>query len=364
MLQQLDQLNCSIQIDYSEVKADRVLPFLIELDLFDSEINPGTGVYQRFCYNISGIGFDMPLYADLDYIILDICDEITEEQIKNISVVVDGDEQIIEYGEGGNVVLLRPDNPDPITGKSGLKFDFALDKVDGEMSICYELTKIYPLGLNEIILCGEGIAAGNLSLCGPVCSLLKSTKETGLQPSTVYVPVTITPYANAGTTATYCSGSPTVKTAEIKGENTVSGNVFTITQNFSVSVPVEFGATASVGDFYVQSGDSTAEKVTIVRNGAKESMIADTDAAVVQTVSSEPAAAPEPITESEPAAASEHITESEPAASSEPEAEEIMTADTNNIEITDADGIEPKTAEISGATVSESVSLIGTLTEI
>lgn len=284
MLQQLDQLKCSIQIDYSEMKAERVLPFLIELDLFDSIIDPGPGEYQRFCYNISGIGFDVPAYAHLDYLVLGICRDIQEDQIKNISVVIDGDEQFIQYGKGGNVELLKPDKSDTSHGPAGLKFDFDLDKVAGEMSISYELTRTYPVGPNEVTLYGEGVTADNLSICGPICGILTSVKEAGFKPSTVYVPVTITPFANAGTAATCSSGSPSISAAAVSGEKINGSNVFTITQNFSVSVPIEFGAVASIGDFYVQSGDSTAEKV-IVSNGIEENIKADTDSPVIKTAS-------------------------------------------------------------------------------
>lgn len=84
------------------------------------------------------------------------------------------------------------------------------------------------------------------------------------QLSSVCVPVTVIPFAKAGTTVTKCCGKPTV----VAGKNTCNGVkngqcVFTISQDICVEVPVEFGAVATVGDIFVAcNGVSTDEMDT------------------------------------------------------------------------------------------------------
>ena len=62
------------------------------------------------------------------------------EEIVHITVSINGVEQEVVFGEGGNVELRTADSPDPPTGCHGLKFDFPLDKVYGTMRICFEFT--------------------------------------------------------------------------------------------------------------------------------------------------------------------------------------------------------------------------------
>lgn len=84
----------------------------------------------------------------------------------------------------------------------------------------------------------------------------------GYQPVTVCVPVTITPFANAEATTTFCCGDPIVTPGITTCEGTVNGHcTFTITQNICIAVPVDFGATASVGAPSVQCGAATSEDV-------------------------------------------------------------------------------------------------------
>lgn len=163
----VEQLSCNLAIDYNQVGGESILPFVIELDLQASNLQPGPNERQRFCYNITGVGQDSRDYADLSHFVLGICSDITEEEIVNVSVVIDGVEQEVIFGE--NVELRTPNNPDPLTGCAGLKFDFGLDKVDGEMTVCFELTRPYPIGPNEVCLFGGGRSARRLGICGPVC---------------------------------------------------------------------------------------------------------------------------------------------------------------------------------------------------
>lgn len=100
---------CNTQIDYSQVMAgDRIIPFVLTLDLANSVLNPGPGENQRFCYIVTGTGADEPQFADLSHLVLGICEQITEDQIVNITVTIDGVPQEVTFGEGGNVELRTP----------------------------------------------------------------------------------------------------------------------------------------------------------------------------------------------------------------------------------------------------------------
>lgn len=72
------------------------------------------------------------------------------------------------------------------------------------------------------------------------------------QRSSVCVPVSVKPFATAGTPVTKCCGSPFITLGKNTCEGVKNGEcVFTITQDICVEMPVHFGATATVGDTYV-----------------------------------------------------------------------------------------------------------------
>ncbi|MEG0330702.1 MAG: hypothetical protein RR537_09230 [Longicatena sp.] len=84
----------------------------------------------------------------------------------------------------------------------------------------------------------------------------------GYQSASICVPVTVTPFANAGITSTKCCGNPVVA----PGINTCGGIkngacTFTITQNICVAVPVDFGANAIVGDTFVNCNGASADDI-------------------------------------------------------------------------------------------------------
>lgn len=84
----------------------------------------------------------------------------------------------------------------------------------------------------------------------------------GYQAVNVNVPVTITPFAKAGATATRCCGTPIVKSGKSIGQGTKNGICnFTIGQNIIVAIPVAFGAEAVVGDTYVDCLGASAEEI-------------------------------------------------------------------------------------------------------
>lgn len=84
----------------------------------------------------------------------------------------------------------------------------------------------------------------------------------GYQSASICVPVTVTPFANAGATLTKCCGDPVV----IPGREACGGLKngtcsFTISQEICVAVPVDFGATATVGDTYVACNGVSAKDI-------------------------------------------------------------------------------------------------------
>ena len=255
-LQQVIQLPCNSEIDYSQVQGDRILPFKFELDVPASNLFPDPGDNQRFCYNVTGVGGGGPQEADLSHFVLGICDEIPADQIVNITV------NEVPQVLNGDVELRTPENPDPTTGCAGLKFDFEVNKEGGQLTFCFELTVPRDIGPNPVCLFGGGVTAQGLSICGPVCEELGTCETAAYQPLSVSVPVTVTPFVNEGEATTYCCGDPIV-IREPDGSDCIhdSDCTFIITQKICVRIPVTFGATASLGRTFVRCGEATDEDV-------------------------------------------------------------------------------------------------------
>lgn len=262
MIGKLQQVQCDLEIDYSDIEIDgRILPFAIELDTDSSILEPVPGQNQRFCYHIEGIGEDDSDFIDLSHIVFGICPQLIQSQITNITVARDGETETVTFP--GNVELKTPDNPDPPTGCPGLKFNFGLDKVAGIMDVCFELTTPLAIGPIQVCLFGGNRTANQLSICGPICQNLVETCDTTVSlPMRVCVPVTVTPFANAGVTTTYCCGDPVITPGPAACTGTQNGSCsFTITQNICVEVPIEIGANATVGDTFVQCCNASAEDI-------------------------------------------------------------------------------------------------------
>ena len=84
----------------------------------------------------------------------------------------------------------------------------------------------------------------------------------GYQSIGICVPVTVTPFAQAGKTVTKCCGDAVV----VAGDTTCGGRkngscTFTISQKICVEVPVDFGAEATVGDTYVDCIEASAKDI-------------------------------------------------------------------------------------------------------
>jgi hypothetical protein len=261
-IQQINQTDCNLSINYTNVPGTPILPFIITLDTTLSILDPAPGQNQRFCYRVIGVGQDNNTFADLSHIVFGICDEIPASQIVNITVVIDGEPQNVVFGPDGNVELFPPNNPDPPTGCPGLKYDFGLDKVDGEMLVCFELTTPYPIGPNPVCLFGGGVTRNGLSVCGPVCDAFNQCESTAYQRATVCAPVNVSPFAMTGTPITRCCGDPIITPGTTICNGTPSGScTFTITQTICVEVPVNFGANTVVGVPFVQCGEATEENI-------------------------------------------------------------------------------------------------------
>lgn len=253
------ELFCNIEINYAETPGS-VLPFTVALDLAGSNLTPGPGSNQRFCYTVTGVGSDDPELKDLSHWILGICSEISEEKIieDSIIVVIDGEPQEVIFGE--NVLFT---DPDPTTGCTGLKFEFPVNKQGGLMDVCFELVDVYPVGPNPVCLKGgdEGIATG-LSICGPVCEDLGLCETVTYQTANVCVPVTVTPVAIPGPTRTICCGGPIVTPGARECPAGAQSCFFTVTQRICVEIPIEFGARTDLGRPRVACESATGEGCT------------------------------------------------------------------------------------------------------
>lgn len=243
---------CDHQVDYSTIPGDRILPFVFSLNMDDSVFYPSQGEYQKFCYDIMGVGQDTSQYADLSHFLFGICENIKEKDIAEITVSINGDPQTVVWGE--NVEIKTQDKPDNPTGCIGLKFDFPLNKVLGIMRVCISLRNPYNIGPVNVCLYGGGTTATGLAICGPVCVGNEPCESTFYQKETVCVPVKVTPFAKPGTAKATCCGEPVVRPGAQCTGNQESCS-FTITQNLCVEIPISFGAVIETGKAVVRCGD-------------------------------------------------------------------------------------------------------------
>ena len=233
--------SCNLLADYSQVESDPILPFLVTLNLTSSRLAPAAGENQRFCYDVTGVGEAGCGSADLNRLVLGVCEEITADEIAGISVTIDGEEQEVDFGPGGNVILRRAGGPDRGRGSAGLAFYFPLEREDSQMQVCFELTEPRPVGPTPVSLRGGGVTLSSLDICGPVC-------EQSEQPLVAYyradvcAPVSVTPYAVAGAPVVTPCGAPEISLGDDCCGRGECG--FTIRQRLCVAVPVEFGAMA------------------------------------------------------------------------------------------------------------------------
>lgn len=254
---QAPQMACNIAIDYSSVPGSRILPFEFSLDLNNSVLEPGPGQRQKFCYHVRAMGgSDDFRYVNLSYFMIGLCDDITQDQLGEICVVKNGIPEMVVLGE--NVRLVTPDCPDPNTGCSGLKFQFSLDHVRGEMDVCFELCRPYRVGSQPVCVYGSGVARNVLSLCGPVCRIDENCVRTAHQRARVTVPITLTPYVRVGEASAWCCGAPVFCAVGSRQIPPCSSCTFLVTQMMCVSVPITFTADATAGEADIECLGSPA----------------------------------------------------------------------------------------------------------
>ncbi len=83
----------------------------------------------------------------------------------------------------------------------------------------------------------------------------------GCQTAEVCVPVTVVPFAQTGRVTTNCCGCPIVVTGEKHCKGKKNGTCYlTISQKINVEIPVQFGATAVVGDAFVDCLGSSGKE--------------------------------------------------------------------------------------------------------
>lgn len=261
----IQQLSCATKIDYSAVPTGgKKLPFTIELDLINSVLTPTPGEKQKFCYVVTGVGKNLADFADLSHFLFSICSTITEEDISGIQVFIDGQEQNVNFKEGGNVEIKTPSKPDEPTGCSGLKFDFPVSKEykssGSQLSLCFELKSLYSMGEMTVCLFGGNTATHALAICGPTCSappVPSDCEVTAFQRVGVCVPVTVIPYAYPGDVTTICCGNPLITPYIGSCPGMVTECTFTVTQNVCITVPLTFGAKVDVGEAKIECDEPT-----------------------------------------------------------------------------------------------------------
>ena len=207
----------NMEIDYSKVEGERILPFLIVLDETESILEPSPEENQRFWYTVSGVGWDDDVYDDLYELVIGLDEPHLKDQIINLTVFLDGVEQELFFGKNGNAIWL-----------SGLLLRFDVDKVDGELDISFELKSPCSLGSVPIRLEGVQDQANSLSICGPV-------------PQNSTLPIE--------------SGSPVISSTNAdEGETSEGSYTFLVKQEKSVAPPIELAATAIIGEPFIEAG--------------------------------------------------------------------------------------------------------------
>ena len=84
----------------------------------------------------------------------------------------------------------------------------------------------------------------------------------GYQSASICVPVTVTPFAQAGITTPKCRGDPVVTPGREVCAGVKNGSCFfTFTLDIWVAVPVEFGAVATVGDSYINCNGASEQDI-------------------------------------------------------------------------------------------------------
>lgn len=245
---------CNLQVDYSTVPGERILPFIFTLDTEKSILFPQGDQLQRFCYKIEGKGQDTSQFADLSHFLLGICPDITAEDFGTITVKINGEYKTVIWGQ--NVEIKTEEHPDNPTGCTGLKFDFGLNKINGIMEVCFELKEAQNIGPINVCAFGGGTTVTGQSICGPICNQQESCNSTFFQTETVCVPVTVRPFAVPGEAKATCCGDPIISNGAVTCPGTQRNEChFTISQKLCIEIPISFGADVETGAAVTQCGE-------------------------------------------------------------------------------------------------------------
>ncbi len=89
---------------------------------------------------------------------------------------------------------------------------------------------------------------------------VNTCSRSAYQRATVSVPVAVKPFSFTGPTKTSCCGEPVIEEILCKKNCNDEICYFTISQKICVEIPVHFGATAHVGDSWVECHDASTEE--------------------------------------------------------------------------------------------------------
>lgn len=242
------ELDCPFVADYTETD----VPVTIAFDSENSIITPGPGELQTFCYTVTQV--EEP--TALSHWVLGICPDITEEDLGEVTVTINGEGQTVTIGE--NVEIFNPPDTDPTTGCSGIKFDFGLEEQGDVMTVCFELLQTYQVGSVEVCITGGGIVGTGELVCGPICGVIETCETTVFQNIDVCVPITITPDTIVGPIDVRCCG-PAIVSNEPCPINGPPSCIFYVRQRLCAEVPIRFSAMGDDGDPVVSCGDPNQE---------------------------------------------------------------------------------------------------------
>lgn len=244
---------CNEMINYGTVMVNgRIAPFIIS-----STITILPNGNQQFCYTLTATGEDTNDFVDLSHFVFSICPNIMEDDLLNVTVVINGMMQTIGPDD---VEVFTPPAVDPPTGCPGLKFDFPLDKTPpNTMTVCFELANPVEVGPVEVCLFGGNITFSGLSICGPVCGEVEICETTVFQTLDVCVPITITPETIVGPIDVRCCGPAMVSLTPCPMEGEPNC-VFFVRQRLCAEVPIRFSAIGDDGDPVVTCDEPNLEE--------------------------------------------------------------------------------------------------------
>lgn len=119
--------------------------------------------------------------------------------------------------------------------------------------------------MSENVNCDEMIAESTeATVIGEKCPAV------GYQKVGICAPVTVTPFARKGIAKTKCCGEPVVVSGACCPGKRNGTCTFTVSQVICVEVPVDFGATVSIGDAYVDCFGASACNICSNCRGGEE----------------------------------------------------------------------------------------------